>query len=162
MASISTDKRGNRRILFVNGDGQRKQIRLGKTPIKTARTIKSHVEDLVAASLGRHAPAPETSAWVGDLKSKLHGKLAAVGLVTPRESTAEKESATLGGFLEQYIDSRSDIKPGTKTNGAGKSPAILWHNQAAWRYFAGQCRRVPARPFNESWREHSAATLRTS
>jgi hypothetical protein len=39
MASISTDKKGLRRILFVDANGQRRQIHLGKKPIKTARTI---------------------------------------------------------------------------------------------------------------------------
>ena len=65
MASISTDKKGLRRILFVGADGQRRPIRLGRVPIKTARTIKTHVEALAAAALAGNSPDPETSAWVG-------------------------------------------------------------------------------------------------
>ena len=81
MANISTDSKGLRRILFTGADGQRRQIRLGRVPIKTARTIKGHVENLVAAALGRHTPDRETSEWVGGLDSVLYDKLAAVGLV---------------------------------------------------------------------------------
>lgn len=116
MASISTDKKGFRRILFVGPDGKRKPIRLGHVSMKTARTIKAYVEDLADAAFGRHAPDPATSAWVGDLESKLHSKLAAVGLVSPRETKSEPEAVTLGSFLKQYITSRSDIKPSTRCN----------------------------------------------
>ena len=96
MASISTDSKGLRRILFADANGQRRQIRLGRVPIKTARTIKGHVENLVAAALGCHSPDPETSAWAGDLKNKLHDKLVAVGLVSPREAKSETHAVTLG------------------------------------------------------------------
>ena len=85
MASISTDRNGNRRIFFSGPNRKRKIIYLGGVPMKTARTVKGHVENLAAALLGRHAPDPETSAWVGNLDDVMHGKLAAVGLVLARE-----------------------------------------------------------------------------
>ena len=116
MASISTDSNGLRRILFVGEDGKRKAVRLGRVPVKTARTVKSHIENLVAAAFGGHAPDPETSAWVGRLDSVLRAKLATVGLVLPREAKAETEAVALGDFLEQYIDGRSDVKPSTRCN----------------------------------------------
>ena len=51
---------------FLSVPTERRQaIRLGRVPIKTARTIKTHVENLAAAALGQHAPDAETSAWVG-------------------------------------------------------------------------------------------------
>ena len=53
MASISTDSDGKRRILFVDPDGEGRQIRLGKVPMKTAATIKARVENLLAAAIGR-------------------------------------------------------------------------------------------------------------
>jgi len=62
-------------------------------------------------------PTPiDTSAWVGDLDSVLHDKLAAVGLVSPREATPELEAVELGVFLDSYIAGRADVKPGTETN----------------------------------------------
>ena len=66
MASISTDSKGLRRILFVNPDGERKQIRLGKVPMKTATTIKARVENILAAQLAGHAIDGDTAAWLGE------------------------------------------------------------------------------------------------
>ena len=43
MASISTDANGNRRILFVD-KRQRRCIRLGKLPMKSAELIATKVE----------------------------------------------------------------------------------------------------------------------
>jgi integrase len=51
----------------------------------------------------------ETARWVADLPDDMHGRLAAVGLVT------ERESMRLGLFLDDYIDGRHDVKPGTRT-----------------------------------------------
>jgi len=116
MASISTDRNGNRRILFIGPDGKRKALRLGKVPMKTARNVKAKVEELAAAALGGHAPDAETSAWVGSRHRVLYDKLAAVGLVPARGPNPEAEAWTLGAFLKQYIDARTDIKPRTRIN----------------------------------------------
>ena len=119
MASISTDSGGKRRILFVDADGNRRQIRLGKVPMKTATTIKARVENLLAAALGKHAIDGDTAAWVGSLDSTLAHKLAAVGLVPRREpqpDEARPEGATLAGFIKQYIAARPGMKPNTLKN----------------------------------------------
>ena len=118
MASISTDAGGKRRILFVDGVGNRKVIRLGKVPMKTAATIKARVENILAAALGKHAIDGDTAAWVGDLDTKMHDKLAAVGLIPRREPKPKDKphDVRLGDFLRQYIDGRTDIKPGTRLN----------------------------------------------
>ena len=117
MASISSDRNGNRRIFFSGPNRKRKIIYLGGVPMKAARTVKVHVENLVAAVMHGHAPDPDTSAWVGSRDDVLYGKLAAVGLVPARESAAtENQAATLGLFLDQYIGGRTDIKPSTRCN----------------------------------------------
>lgn len=108
MASISTDSRGNRRILFVNGDGRRKQIRLGKLPLRTADTIKTRVEHLNAAKIAGHGVDGETARWLSQIDDVLANKLAAVGLIPKRQRQAV---TTLGKFLAEYIASRTDIKP---------------------------------------------------
>ena len=84
MASISTDRSGNRRIFFSGPNRKRKIIYLGGVPMKTARTIKGHVENLAAALLQGNDPDPETSTWVGSRDDVMYGKLVAVGLVKPR------------------------------------------------------------------------------
>jgi hypothetical protein len=117
MASISTDSGGKRRILFVDADGNRRQIRLGKVPMKTATSIKARVETLLAAARGKHAIDGDTAAWLGSLDGKMYGRLAAVGLVPHREPNPNDgpHGVKLGDFLQQYIDGRIDVKPGTRT-----------------------------------------------
>jgi integrase len=120
MASISTDKQGNRRIFFSGPNRKRKIIYVGAVPMKTARTIKTHVENLAAAVLGGHVPDPETSEWLGSRDDVMYNKLVAAGLVPKRESVFESSDkpagVTLGEFLGQYIDGRTDIKPSTRCN----------------------------------------------
>ena len=117
MASISSDRNGNRRIFFSLRNRKRKILYLGAVPMKTARTYQAHVENLVAAVLHRNPPDPDTSAWVGSRDDVMYGKLAAVGLVPPREPVrAENQAATLGQFLDHYIGGRTDIKPSTRCN----------------------------------------------
>ncbi len=107
MASISTCPNGNRRILFINAAGERKQFRIGKMPLKAATSIRIKVEHLVSASISGHALDDETARWVASLDAKLRDKLAAVGLIAPLEK------ATLQAFLDGYIAKRTDVKGST-------------------------------------------------
>ncbi len=132
MASISTDKRGNRTIQFVAGDRLRRSIRLGKLPIKVANTIKARVEALNAAAIAKISIDRETAEWVGRLDATLHGKLAAVGLVPKREEI------TLAAFLDAYRAERGDLKPSTRTN----------HRQAADNLLACFGPSKPIRSFS--------------
>jgi len=109
MASISNDPNGRRRVQFVDSDGKRKTIRLGKVSHRAAEAIKVKVEDLLSATITGHTPRDDTSRWAANLDDSLHKKLANVGLVQQRGS------ATLGGFIDQYIDRRSDVKASTQT-----------------------------------------------
>jgi len=88
-------------------DGRRKTIRLGKVSQRAAETFRTHVEHLVSAAIGGHAPADATVRWVAGLDDRMTCKLARVGLVR------ERERATLADFLDTYIKSRCDTKPGT-------------------------------------------------
>jgi hypothetical protein len=93
MASVSTDKNGNRRILFVDGDGERRAIRLGKLPMKATASVKAKVEAILAASIAKISIDAETARWIESLDEKLAEKLAAVDLI-PR-----RERQTLKAFL---------------------------------------------------------------
>ena len=127
MASISTDRKGNRRILFSGPNRKRQIIYLGGVPMKTARTIKTHVENLAAALLGGHAPDPETSEWVGSRDDVLYNKLAGVGLVPSREPQPgdAPEGITLAAFIDQYITARMIQKPNTLRNYLATKRALL-------------------------------------
>ena len=108
MASIARDKNGRKRILFVADDGSRKTIRLGKASMKQAEAFKIKLEALIAERITGNIDA-ETARWVAELGDNAHARLAAVGLVKPRASLQ------LGEFLDEYIKSRDDVKPGTAT-----------------------------------------------
>lgn len=112
MASISKDKNGTRRIQFVANDGKRKAIRLGKVTQKQAETVLLKIEHLVASTMTGHPLDAETAKWVADRDDTFADKLARVGLIPKREETHGR----LGEFIDSYINSRSDIKPRTRTS----------------------------------------------
>ncbi len=116
MASISRDPNGFRRIHFVNRDGKRKPIRLGKVPQHLADKIKVKVEALNAAAIGGFSLDNETSEWLRSIGDKLHAKLAATGLVAPRQPVEPQKQICLGEWLDTYIAGRTDVKPNTRRN----------------------------------------------
>lgn len=111
MASISRDPNGTRRVLFVDSDGSRKAIRLGKVSQRSAEAVKFRVEQLLAAKLTGNAIETDTAAWLADLAAAMADKLSRAGLIPKREDAA---AATLGAFLAAYIAGRTDLKPATK------------------------------------------------
>ena len=112
MASISRDPNGRRRILFIDRDGNRKTIRLGKVSQRMAEEVKIKIEMLNAAKIGAGSLDRETAAWLANLGDDLHAKLAAVGLATPKQTAPR-----LGEFLDTFIGNRkSSAAPSTITN----------------------------------------------
>ncbi len=109
MASVCKDGNGTKRVLYVGEDGRRRTLRLGKASMKQALAFKVKLEALISGSL-TGAIDPETASWVAALPENMHGKLAALKLVKPRTSAP---SVPLGEFVERYIASRVDVKPGT-------------------------------------------------
>ncbi|HEY1598171.1 MAG TPA: tyrosine-type recombinase/integrase [Pirellulales bacterium] len=111
MASISTDGKGNRRILFVDKARKRRCVRLGKMPMKSAEKVCTKIEALNSAETAGNSPDRETAEWLRTRDTRLYDKLAAVGLAPER---AAREASTLGLFLDRYLAARTDIKPGTR------------------------------------------------
>jgi integrase len=110
MASIGKDKNGRKRILFVDKDGKRQTVRLGKLTLRLAEEVKNKIEAVNAAIIAGVALDGDTARWLAGLGDDLAGKLAAVGLI-PRRG-----SMFLGEFLDNYTASRTDLKPGSRTN----------------------------------------------
>src|SRR5262245_426531 len=109
MASISRDKNGYRRILFVAPDGRRRTIRLGKVSQWTAERIKGRVHKLLEALYYKLPVEGELAQWVMDQELPLQKKLARVGLIPNPEP---KSVATLGPFLTAWLAARKgDYKP---------------------------------------------------
>ncbi len=119
MASVGRDPGGHKRILFVGRDGKRRTVRLGKASMGQAEPIKIKIESLVTSQFSGRIE-DETAKWLINLGDRAYAKLVRVGLVPPRAtvSPAPKPPAAvnrLGAFLDDYIESRCDVKPGTRT-----------------------------------------------
>ena len=100
MASISNNN-GKRLIQFVDAAGIRRTVRLGDCSSHTAIAIRIHIETLLASKLSGQPVPAATAVWLATVGETLHARLAAVGLVSPRE--AEKK-ATLAALLQQFRD----------------------------------------------------------
>ena len=104
MASVSKDKKGNRKLQYLDG-GQRRTIYLGKYNVRKANSFKVKLEDLLATrSTG---PDEGVTKWLDSLPDDIHGKLARQGLVKPRMSY------TLESYIDEYVKARKDVKPTT-------------------------------------------------
>jgi len=114
VASIANDPGGRRRILFLDKNGDRKAIWLGKLSKRLAEEIKTKVEDIITAAIAGRSVENETAEWVGKIGDALHAKLATAGLVTPRQPAEPKPQARLADFLENYIAGRTDHKENTR------------------------------------------------
>ena len=124
MASIVNDSNGRKRILFVDRDGSRKAVRLGKASTEQAEAAKVKIQQLQTALMTGHLDR-DTAAWLTGLDDLLHGRLAAVGLVEPRQSM------TLGGWLETYLDGRKkELKPKSHKKLQDTKDALLEHFKA--------------------------------
>lgn len=111
MASISKEPGGRKTIQFVAADGKRRSIRLGKVSQRQADAVKVRVEQLAAAAITGHTIDSETAAWIANLEPMMADRLAAVGLIPDHE---KRGAATIGAFLSDYIEGRTDVKPASK------------------------------------------------
>ena len=131
MASISTDKQGRKRILFVNPAGERKALRLGKVAQRSAESIKYRVESLVESLMFKRPMDADLAGWVIDQEPVFAKRLARVGLIPEPE---RKAAMTLGPFMDGYIAGRVDVKPATKEiwrTGQGGPARVLWSRPPA-------------------------------
>jgi len=119
MASISKDPNGHKRLLFIDPNGKRRSVRLGKMNNHAARAIKTRVEHLLAAIISQQAVDGETARWVANLPDVLHGKLAKAGLIQPRDSV------TLGAYIEKFIELNSHRAKATIAKYKGTRTKLL-------------------------------------
>ena len=120
MASVARDRNGTKRVLFVDGDGSRRTIRLGDVPVKAAESFRLRVETLLACRTTGTPIDGDTARWLADLPDTMHDRLARVGLVEPRERAA---AVTLGRLLDEYFGTLN-VKPGTRTTYAQTRTAL--------------------------------------
>jgi integrase len=102
---------GHRTIQWIDGDRNRKTVRLGKMTDKAANEIKGKVEAILQATMSQISWDRETAKWIANLQPTLHDKFAKVGLLPPRQRV---ESATLGPFLTSFVETqRASVKGST-------------------------------------------------
>lgn len=113
MASIANDANGRRRILFVDAQGDRRTIRLGKIDKRAAEAIARHVEALLSSKMSGQPIGRETASWLSSIGQTLTDKLAKAGLI---EAGATQRTPTVQGWIEGYIAERSTVKAATKAS----------------------------------------------
>lgn len=114
MASIIREANGCRRIEFnLPGERKRRKIRLGKMNLRSAKGIKSKVEQLISAVASGYGWDSETAEWVGRIGDDLADKLATHRLIPPRERMI---CPPLKEFAEALRNSRPNLKPNTLRN----------------------------------------------
>ena len=112
MASIAKDPNGRKRILFVDGNGNRKVIRLGKMNLPDAREVKTKVESILSSRAAKNSLDPAVAQWTAEIPDSLAAKLAQVGLIPKRD---HRKASTLESFIESYIVRRTDdVSPNTQ------------------------------------------------
>jgi len=109
MASVCRDDNGLKRVQFSDLAGERRTIRLGKVRAKSAETFARRVEELLEDLRLGNPHAQDLTEWVSELDATYYDRLAAVGLVKPREHT---RATTLGGLFEAFFGGVS-VKPAT-------------------------------------------------
>lgn len=113
MASVNKDSKGWR-VEFTLPGQRRKPLRLGKSiNEKAARDIGRHVERIVESKKTGLPLAAETEKWLLALPEQRRQQLVSLGLVA---DSGPKASNSLGGFLDEYLASRSDLEASTRTN----------------------------------------------
>ena len=117
---MSSDKSGNRRILYVDVRGKRQAIRLGKVSKKQAQATCVRIEALIdGRQLGQSPPA-EVTQWVLGVDERLRERLRTLDLINETVGV----SRHLGGLLAAFFDHAS-VKPTTRVTYRQTETALL-------------------------------------
>lgn len=97
------------RELFGN-----KIIYLGKVREGFAKKVFDYVEDLVAAKISGQPLKHGTAAWLTAIEAGLQQKQIDVELIS--KPASKPAAVTLDAFIADYMATRLDLKPSTRTN----------------------------------------------
>lgn len=98
-----------KRIVFRDGTGKQRTLRLGECPRVVAEAARVAVGHLVIAKRHGSVPHPDAVRWLGGIDDGLYARVAALGLCQPRERGSV---VTLGHLLDRF-DAAVMVKPGT-------------------------------------------------
>jgi len=111
MASISTNKKNERRIFFCGLDGKEHSIWLGKVPARSAETFRVLIDSLEHALMTGQAPERDVLVKIERLLPRVRAKLEHYGLMKAKVTQAE---TSIGQFITDYVKTRTKVKPATK------------------------------------------------
>jgi integrase len=119
MTTLYSDGKYGRKVIQLNsreGNGERPRIKLGRMKASDAKSAKAKVDAIIAAKRSRRSVDAETADWIATLEPSLADQLAAIGLISPRETLADQPRQTVIGFVDDYTAKRTDVKPATQLN----------------------------------------------
>ena len=119
MPSLIRDPKDKKRVQFTSPvDGKRKTIRLGEKTVKQAKSFITNLDNLIASYYTGNID-PITAKWLTCLPDRLHAKFVQFGLTQARvraDDESDEHGVLLGCFLDDYIKSRTDLKPASLVN----------------------------------------------
>jgi integrase len=112
VASVNKDGKGRWRVQFKVK--KRHTLRLGRQiSEKAAKEVGRHIDSIIESRKHGLPIPPDTENWLGRLANDLRVQLVQKEVI---EDSGARGDSTLGGFLTDYIRTRSDVQPSTKTN----------------------------------------------
>jgi hypothetical protein len=120
MASVirlKTNGRNGWRVRFYDHSRKRRELYLAGVSRKVAETVGKHCDELAGAKANNVDADFESKAWAIGTVGKLWDSLVAWELTEPVSAQSMTDAGRLlGPFVDAYIESRTDIKPNTRTN----------------------------------------------
>jgi integrase len=127
MASLITDPNGHRRIGFKSPiDGRSKTIRLGRLPASEAEKYCEYLGILAVCHANPEAVPAAVLKWALDLDDTLYHRVAATGLLPPRNS-GTTNAPTMGKLVADVTAELVRTKPLTQQNYARIFAMIIEH-----------------------------------
>ena len=118
MATISTNAKGLKRLMYFGAENERKTIYLGKVSKKDAQAVKLRVEELLSCKFCGTSPDRNTLEWVASISLVLRTKLSNHGLIDVGNLPVKLKKTSIKDFLVKYTE--------TRKNGMKPSTIIVW------------------------------------
>ena len=126
MASLHQVKQHGRmvyRVAFYDKERRRRFIRLGQMKESVAMGICSRIDHLANLSLAGLPLDAEATAWIAKIGDLLAKKLVTAGLIP------ERQVAKLAPFLDEYLESRKNMRPNSIRIYRTAADALVAHFQ---------------------------------
>jgi integrase len=118
MASISTDKSGNRRILYFDENRKRRVLYIGKVSERDAEGVQRRVESMLAAIILGNSIYRDDARWLSESPT-IREKLERLDLIPSGKLQIDRRCMSMEEFLDDYIE----------RHGASRKPATV----AVWK-----------------------------